>query len=42
MPSGRQNGIAVFDRPWKNVVGTLYPTSPGSGNCVGRGNDGRK
>ena len=24
LPSGRQNGIAVFDRPWKNVVGTLY------------------
>jgi hypothetical protein len=24
LPSGRQNGIAVFDRPWKNLVGTLY------------------
>lgn len=23
-PSGRENGIAVFDQPWKNVVGTLY------------------
>ena len=23
-PIGRENGIAVFDRPWKNVVGTLY------------------
>jgi len=22
--SGRENGIAVFDRPWKNVVATLY------------------
>ncbi len=21
---GRQNGIVAFDRPWKNVVGTLY------------------
>ena len=21
---GRENGIAVFDKPWKNVVGTLY------------------
>lgn len=24
LPGGRENGIAVFDRPWKNVVGTLY------------------
>ena len=24
LPDGRENGIAVFDRPWKNVVGTLY------------------
>ena len=24
MPNGRENGIAVFDRPWKNVVATLY------------------
>jgi len=23
-PNGKENGIAVFDRPWKNVVGTLY------------------
>jgi hypothetical protein len=22
--SGRENGIVVFDKPWKNVVGTLY------------------
>lgn len=22
--AGRENGIAVFDKPWKNVVGTLY------------------
>src|SRR5258708_5687988 len=22
--SGRENGIAVFNKPWKNVVGTLY------------------
>lgn len=22
--NGRENGIAVFDQPWKNVVGTLY------------------
>lgn len=21
---GRENGIAVFNKPWKNVVGTLY------------------
>ena len=24
LPNQRENGIAVFDRPWKNVVGTLY------------------
>ena len=24
LPDRRENGIAVFDRPWKNVVGTLY------------------
>jgi hypothetical protein len=24
LPDGRENGIAVFDRPWKSVVGTLY------------------
>jgi hypothetical protein len=24
LPNNRENGIAVFDRPWKNVVGTLY------------------
>lgn len=24
LANGRENGIAVFDRPWKNVVGTLY------------------
>ncbi len=24
LADGRENGIAVFDRPWKNVVGTLY------------------
>ena len=23
-PNGRENGIVVFDKPWKNVVGTLY------------------
>jgi hypothetical protein len=23
-PSGSENGIAVFNKPWKNVVGTLY------------------
>jgi hypothetical protein len=23
-PDGRENGIAVFNQPWKNVVGTLY------------------
>ena len=23
-PNGAENGIAVFDKPWKNVVGTLY------------------
>jgi hypothetical protein len=23
-PNGRENGIVAFDRPWKNVVGTLY------------------
>ncbi len=22
--NGRENGIVVFDKPWKNVVGTLY------------------
>jgi hypothetical protein len=24
LASGKENGIDVFDRPWKNVVGTLY------------------
>jgi hypothetical protein len=24
LPNGRQNGIPVFDQPWKNVVGTFY------------------
>ena len=24
LSAGRENGIVVFDRPWKNVVGTLY------------------
>ncbi|MFP3646533.1 hypothetical protein [Paraburkholderia sp. SIMBA_054] len=24
LANGKENGIAVFDRPWKNVVGTLY------------------
>jgi hypothetical protein len=24
LPSGRENGIVAFNRPWKNVVGTLY------------------
>lgn len=24
LPDGRENGIAVFDKPWKNVVATLY------------------
>ena len=23
-PNGRENGIAAFNKPWKNVVGTLY------------------
>lgn len=24
LPNGRENGIAVFDQPWKNVVATFY------------------
>src|SRR5262249_23934036 len=24
LPNGNENGIAAFDKPWKNVVGTLY------------------
>lgn len=24
LPSGKENGIAVFNKPWKNVVATLY------------------
>lgn len=24
LPNRRENGIAVFNKPWKNVVGTLY------------------
>lgn len=24
LPNGRENGIVAFDRPWKNVVATLY------------------
>ena len=24
LPNGKENGIVAFNRPWKNVVGTLY------------------
>jgi len=24
LPNGTQNGIVAFDKPWKNVVGTMY------------------
>jgi hypothetical protein len=24
LPNGNENGIVVFDKPWKNVVGTFY------------------
>ena len=24
LPNGQENGISVFDKPWKNVVATLY------------------
>jgi len=24
LPNGAENGIVVFDKPWKNVVGTFY------------------
>jgi hypothetical protein len=24
LPNGNENGIAVFDKPWQNVVGTFY------------------
>jgi len=45
LPGGRENGIAAFDRPWKNVVGTLYHelnefrTDPDVNDAIQRGND---
>ena len=42
---GRENGIAVFNRPWKNVVGTLYHeinefrTDPDVGDAIATGQD---
>jgi len=45
-PGGRQNGIVAFDRPWKNVVATLYHelnefrTDPDVGDAIAtRSND---
>lgn len=45
LPNGRENGIAVFDQPWKSVVGTLYHelnefrTDPDVGDAIAAGND---
>lgn len=44
-PDGRENGIAVFDKPWKNVVGTLYheinefATDADVGDAIEQGNN---
>lgn len=44
-PNGRENGIAVFDKPWKNVVGTLYHeinefrTDPDVGDAIAKNNN---
>jgi hypothetical protein len=43
--NGRENGIAVFNKPWKNVVGTLYHemqefrTDPDVGDAIRENED---
>jgi len=45
LSGNRQNGIVVFDEPWKNVVGTLYHelnefrTDPDVGDAIRTGNN---
>jgi hypothetical protein len=45
LANGRQNGIVAFDRPWKNVVGTLYHeinefrTDPDVGDAIAQNSD---
>lgn len=45
LPNGKENGIAVFDQPWKNVVATLYHemseyrTDPDVDDAIAAGND---
>jgi hypothetical protein len=45
LADGRENGIAVFDRPWKNVVGTLiheineFRTDADVNDAIERGDD---
>jgi hypothetical protein len=44
-PNGTENGIAVFNEPWKNVVATFYHelnefrTDPDVGDAIRAGND---
>ena len=44
LPGGRENGIAVFDAPWKNVVATFYHelnearTDPDVDDAISSGN----
>lgn len=45
LPGGVENGIAVFDQPWKNVVATLYHegcefrTDPDVSDAIARGSN---
>jgi len=45
LPNGTENGIAVFDQPWKNVVATFYHelnearTDPDVEDAIRAGND---
>src|SRR5262249_58733940 len=45
LADGRENGIAVFDQPWKNVVATFYHelnearTDPDVDDAIRAGND---
>ena len=48
LPNGRDNGIVVFDRPWKNVVATFYHelnearTDPDVADAIKAGSGGAK
>ena len=45
LPNGQENGISVFNNPWKNVVATLYHemsefrTDPDVDDAINAGND---